>query len=97
MFPTIYIFILLVKLFTTGHGSKPLLVDKTPPTAGTVLDGPVIRVDNSYQADISSICAQWPGFFDTESGISLYVFFLVSDTMFWIQEHFGVLEPQLSN
>ena len=64
-----------VDLFTAGHGDEPILIDKTPPEVGTVLDGNKLQKDLRYQADNRQICAQWLNFFDPESGIDRYDFF----------------------
>lgn len=61
--------LILVDLFTAGHGKEPILIDKSPPIPGSVMDGKQLGVDRQYQADNSSICAQWIDFFDPESGI----------------------------
>ncbi|KAK3083736.1 hypothetical protein FSP39_002337 [Pinctada imbricata] len=62
-----------VELFTAGHGDDPILIDRTAPVPGTVLDGSVLKRDLTYQASDSEICAQWITFFDPESGISQYM------------------------
>ena len=61
---------LLVELFTAGHGEAPIMIDRTPPTPGDVLDGQWLRKDIQFQADDRRICAQWVDFHDPESGIS---------------------------
>ncbi|KAK3094096.1 hypothetical protein FSP39_024081 [Pinctada imbricata] len=58
-----------VRLFTAGHGDEPILIDRTPPIAGNVLDGAIVLHDVTYQADNSQICAHWNSFYDPESGI----------------------------
>ncbi|KAL4222206.1 hypothetical protein ACF0H5_018244 [Mactra antiquata] len=62
-----------VDLFTSGHGDEPILIDKSPPNPGTVLDGKRLQSDRQYQSDNKTICAQWVDFFDPESGIDRYV------------------------
>ena len=44
------------------------MVDRTPPVAGTVSDG-AGRTDIDYQSDMTSLCVNWEGFSDPESGI----------------------------
>ena len=61
-------------LFTAGHGDEPILIDKSPPVVGTVLDGDKLQQDLRYQADNKRICAQWVDFYDPESGIDRYSF-----------------------
>jgi hypothetical protein len=61
--------IILVELFTAGHGDEPIMIDKSPPIAGNVLDGDRLRNDRAFQADDEKICAQWLDFFDPESGL----------------------------
>ncbi|VDI44467.1 Hypothetical predicted protein, partial [Mytilus galloprovincialis] len=61
-----------VDLFTTAHSDNPILIDRTQPVAGHVLDGEVMDEDLQYQFDSSKVCAQWNGFYDPESGLSEY-------------------------
>ena len=61
-----------VDLFTTGHGEEPILIDKSPPIAGEVLDGNQVQTDMVYQSDGERICAHWVNFYDPESGIDRY-------------------------
>jgi hypothetical protein len=61
--------IILVDLFTTGHGYEPIMIDRSPPIAGNVLDGDRLRNDRAFQADDDKICVQWIDFFDPESGL----------------------------
>ena len=63
-----------VGLFVAGHGDEPILIDRTPPYPGQVLDGDKLRVDMMYQSSNTSICAQWIDFYDSESGIDRLVF-----------------------
>ncbi|KAJ8312545.1 hypothetical protein KUTeg_009918 [Tegillarca granosa] len=73
-----------VDLFKAGHGDEPILIDRSPPIPGAVLDGELLRQDIMYQSDATKICAQWVDFYDPESGI---------DTFIW-----GVgTEPQLDD
>ncbi|XP_061188852.1 uncharacterized protein LOC133197029 [Saccostrea echinata] len=58
-----------VGLFKAGSGPEPILIDRSPPVAGQVLDGHVVHHDLTYQSTYKEICAQWKGFFDPESGI----------------------------
>ncbi|XP_062588035.1 uncharacterized protein LOC134249704 [Saccostrea cucullata] len=58
-----------VGLFKAESGPEPILIDRSPPVAGQVLDGHVIHYDLTYQSTYKEICAQWKGFFDPESGI----------------------------
>lgn len=57
-------------LFTSGHSDDPILIDRTAPVAGVVLDGSTIDVDEEFQAKTEEICASWKKFYDPESGIS---------------------------
>lgn len=59
-----------VDLFTTGHGDEPILIDRSPPFPGTVIDGDKLEGDLRYQYDDKQICAQWRDFYDSESGIN---------------------------
>lgn len=57
-------------LATTEHSTSPLIVDRTPPVAGRVSDGSRFNHDISYTAVDDSVCANWNGFHDRESGIA---------------------------
>lgn len=59
----------VVGLFKAGSGPEPILIDRSPPIAGNVLDGNVIHHDIMYQSSDKEMCAQWTGFYDPESGI----------------------------
>ena len=61
-----------VELFTAGHGDEPILIDKSPPLPGDVLDGDRLQRDLKYQSNDRRICAQWVDFYDPESGIDRY-------------------------
>ena len=50
----------------------PVLVDRTPPTKGTLNDGPHKGSNLQYQSNKSVICANWEGVSDPHSGISLF-------------------------
>lgn len=63
-------FFFSVDLFTSGHSDDPILIDRTAPVAGVVLDGSTIDVDEGFQAKTEEICACWKNFYDPESGIS---------------------------
>ncbi|XP_052219885.1 uncharacterized protein LOC127837088 [Dreissena polymorpha] len=62
-----------VDLFTAGHGDEPILIDRSPPIPGGVMDGNRLRRDRQFQADDHKICAQWIDFFDPESGIDRFL------------------------
>ncbi|WAR20850.1 CRB-like protein [Mya arenaria] len=62
-----------VELFTAGHGEEPILIDKSPPIPGNVMDGDRLRKDRQFQADNHNICAQWIDFYDPESGIDRFL------------------------
>jgi hypothetical protein len=64
-----HIFTFIVELFKAGHSDDPILIDRTKPFAGDVLDGNVIETDKKYQSENDRICASWKGFYDPESGI----------------------------
>ncbi|XP_061197209.1 uncharacterized protein LOC133205414 [Saccostrea echinata] len=61
-----------VELFTAGHSDDPILIDRTKPNPGKVLDGSTLDEDEAYQSKTDEICASWKGFYDPESGISQY-------------------------
>ncbi|XP_078658231.1 uncharacterized protein LOC144903714 [Branchiostoma floridae x Branchiostoma belcheri] len=62
-----------VDLRASGHYSRPLIVDTTPPIPGTVHDGETYSRDRDYQADGTRVCASWKDFHDEESGIGFYM------------------------
>ena len=47
-------------------------VDNTPPVPGTVYDGIVNSVDQSYSSSLTTVEANWNGFYDYESSIASY-------------------------
>ena len=51
----IFFISLLVDLRTIGVASSPLIVDRTPPTAGTVNDGPTTGVDLAYTKEVNQV------------------------------------------
>ncbi|XP_061168901.1 uncharacterized protein LOC133178169 [Saccostrea echinata] len=58
-----------VGLFKAGSGPEPILIDRTSPVAGIVLDGYIVHHDLTYQSNDEQLCAQWTAFYDPESGI----------------------------
>ncbi|KAK3589126.1 hypothetical protein CHS0354_017092 [Potamilus streckersoni] len=62
-----------VELFGSGHSNEPIMVDKTPPLPGNVLDGDVLGKDREYQHNTDKICSQWIYFYDPESGINQFI------------------------
>jgi len=44
-------------------------VDRTPPLAGHVRDGPMVGMDDSYVGTDRNYCVNWAGFSDPESGL----------------------------
>ncbi|XP_077992165.1 uncharacterized protein LOC144446291 [Glandiceps talaboti] len=61
-----------VDLRTVGHSDFPVIVDRSPPIAGDVFDGPDLGVDIDYQSMQNTICVNWQNFYDEQSGISKY-------------------------
>ena len=55
---------------TTSTTSDGVIVDDTPPSAGTVIDG--VDSDEDYVNGEDDITAHWVGFEDLESGIDSY-------------------------
>lgn len=47
-------------------------VDNTPPVAGIVYDGLIINVDQSYSSSLTTVEANWNGFYDYESSVARY-------------------------
>ena len=62
----------LVDLETINVVSYPIIIDRTPPTKGTLNDGSTLGKDINYQSNTTSICINWQGISDPHSGISLY-------------------------
>ena len=52
--------------------SNQFILDRTPPTAGTVYDGSSERTDHELQSSTSEISANWSPFTDSNGRISLY-------------------------
>ncbi|XP_035696857.1 uncharacterized protein LOC118430254 [Branchiostoma floridae] len=61
-----------VDLREVGHADQPVLVDTSPPIAGTLYDGSVHGHDLNFTSDPNTICANWKDFHDEESGLSHY-------------------------
>ena len=47
-------------------------VDTTQPVSGVVYDGPIVKVDQSYSSSLTTVEANWNGFYDYESSIAQY-------------------------
>ena len=60
---------------STTVTSDGVIVDTTPPTAGTVMDGVLAGIDIDFQtAEQNSLGAHWHGFTDEHSGIAGYTY-----------------------
>ncbi|CAG2187681.1 unnamed protein product [Mytilus edulis] len=62
-----------VDLRTKRVADAPIIVDKTPPIAGHVNDGPVYKTDLMYTKNCEQLCSNWHHFYDPESGIGYYM------------------------
>ncbi|XP_076086943.1 uncharacterized protein LOC143057517 [Mytilus galloprovincialis] len=62
-----------VDLRTTVVADSPIIIDKTGPFSGAVMDGPVHDEDLLYTKYSDRICSNWLHFYDPESGIGLYL------------------------
>ena len=58
-----------VEMLTAGHGADPIMIDTSPPVAGSVLDGDDHIKDMTYQPYDDRMCVQWYDWYDPESGI----------------------------
>ncbi|XP_078695732.1 uncharacterized protein LOC144924477 [Branchiostoma floridae x Branchiostoma belcheri] len=67
-----------VDLREVGHAEYPLLVDTSPPIAGVLYDGSVHGHDLNFTSDPNTICANWKDFHDEQSGLSHYLWGVVS-------------------
>lgn len=56
-------------LQTIAIAEVPFVIDRSPPVAGTVNDGNILRSDLDYQNTASSLCVNWDGFSDPHSGL----------------------------
>ncbi|XP_077996024.1 uncharacterized protein LOC144449371 [Glandiceps talaboti] len=65
-----------VDLRTIGHAPSPIIVDTSPPIPGEVFDGTVHDHDIDYQSYGDEVCVSWHGFYDQESGIANYEWFV---------------------
>ena len=70
--------ILTVGLSTVAVHPQPLFVDRTPPQAGYVRDGSTPLMDADYQSSTSEVCVNYNGFMDPDSGISSFLWSVVS-------------------
>ena len=61
-----------VDLKASGHADKPIIVDRSPPTAGDVYDGDQLKKDIAFQSSSSQYCTNWNGFEDPDSGLSKF-------------------------
>ena len=55
-----------------GHTDKPIIVDRSPTIPGLVYDGDNLKKDISFQSSSSQYCANWNGFGDPESRLSMF-------------------------
>ncbi|CAG2214886.1 unnamed protein product [Mytilus edulis] len=62
-----------VDLRTVVVADSSIIVDKTGPYTGAVMDGPLHGEDLLYTKYSDRICANWLHFYDPESGIGLYL------------------------
>ncbi|XP_048250793.1 uncharacterized protein LOC124111176 [Haliotis rufescens] len=79
-----------VDLMRVGVADHPIVIDTSPPIAGTVYDGPVYKHDLNFTKDADKICANWFNFYDPESGISHYEVIVLSDSGIAISQPFDV-------
>ena len=71
-----YMAILLVDWMCNQHADRPILVDRSPPVAGEVYDGPEMMIDWQFQSSDKLICSNWHNFYDPQSGIGLNNFII---------------------
>ena len=62
-------FSLVVGLSATGASDSPILLDRSAPIPGNVIDGSQLGHDMCCQSSTTQICAQWSDFVDLESTI----------------------------
>eukprot|EP00105_Crassostrea_gigas_P044578 XP_019928726.1 PREDICTED: uncharacterized protein LOC105342845 [Crassostrea gigas] len=62
-----------VDLRTIGRCDSPLIVDNSPPVAGTVNDGEIYGLDLDFTRYEDKICSNWQSFYDPQSGIAMYM------------------------
>ena len=65
-----YVLFVAAGLRSIAVAENSIMVDRTPPLAGTVNDGSVISLDASYQSSLDTLCVNWEGFSDPESGVA---------------------------
>ncbi|XP_064643636.1 uncharacterized protein LOC135497734 [Lineus longissimus] len=61
-----------VDMFTEVVADSPIMVDRSPPLAGSVFDGETVHVDQRYFKYQRKICASWLGFSDPQSGLTSF-------------------------
>jgi len=57
---------------TMGTSKGPLLIDSSPPLCGEAGDGQQWFNDITYQRSATTLCANWDGFSDPDSGLQSY-------------------------
>lgn len=69
-----------------------MFVDRTPPQAGSVRDGNTPLRDIQYQSSDSEVCVNYNGFVDQDSGISSYVWSVLSGGVELFQRELTLVE-----
>ena len=81
-----------VGLSTVVVHPQPVFVDRTPPQAGSVRDGSTPLRDIQYQSSTTEVCVNFNGFVDQDSGISSYVWSVMSGGGELFQRELSVVE-----
>ena len=87
--------VLAVGLSTVAVHPQPVFVDRTPPQAGSVRDGSTALRDIQYQSSNNEVCMNYNGFVDQDSGISSYVWSVMSGGTELFQRELSVVEMTL--
>ena len=74
---------------------QPVFVDRTPPQAGSVRDGSTPQRDAQYQSSSNEVCVNYNQFVDQDSGISSFLWTVVSDDVELLSRELSVAEMTL--
>ena len=72
-----------------------MFVDRTPPQAGSVRDGSIPQRDAQYQSSSNEVCVNYNGFVDQDSGVSSFLWTVVSDDVELLSRELSVAEMTL--
>ena len=74
---------------------QPVFIDRTPPQVGSVRDGSIPQRDAQYQSSSNEVCVNYNGFVDQDSGISSFLWTVMSDGVELLSRELSVAEMTL--